>query len=89
MRKPAKQSTGKKARMRRVSDRPQIAMGGYCVHYCGLGGHLWYHEPGYTRNKRPNTPNCKWRTAGRGSTIKFFRICSTHLPHNDYEEEFE
>jgi hypothetical protein len=82
MKKQAKQSTGRTQKQKDSANRmftlfKEAATGANCVHYCSIGGHLWYHTP-------PNDgklPECPYRTTAGAEigTIKFFRICGLHF----------
>ena len=46
-----------------------------CVHYCSIGGHLWYHSP----QVNGTIPHCQYSLSDSGvSTIRFFRVCPRH-----------
>jgi hypothetical protein len=60
------------ARFKVFTDHKRLITELNCVHYCAVGGHLWYHTPP-AENK---LPDCSFRQTE--SLIKFFAICPNH-----------
>lgn len=82
---------GKEERAKMFRDHKMLITELNCVHYCGIGGHLWYHSPA----GKNGIPNCEYRCIDGGvSTIRFFRICPKHFRRerssfSDFADDFE